>query len=435
MECWFLGGANSSRGVRGWTQRVKDIRMNESAGPDSTQVGRGSEVPCRIHDDRPSIPESTSNPTHSMAQPLPITSTTRYLSRMRLLPLLATTLLAAALPFLSPQEALPQEVSAKLLGGFYAPSAAGGRIAYLETLTSSCTGTLVGKNLVLTAAHCVYEEGDPNNYKVFVGGARRAVKSVWYDSSFDLNAPVSEARPYDLGMIVLKENVSKLPVPILVGRRPRAYDQFVVAGYGLSERDFRRMKTYKDMFKIGDIELREADGKVLYSTHRPTGTSLCGGDSGGPALRFFGNYLAQVGVASTGTNDSRNGRCYLNDRGISTHVDLQSANSLQFLSEFEGVEYATWGDMALAKVVDDMKPQLAKATRAPSLTRLRKIVRQSLTELRRAGPKGSKNRQTLVDQAIDALTDAKNAASLTTAKSFTRKAQGYVARLSRMGIT
>jgi hypothetical protein len=82
-----------------------------------------------------------------------------------------------------------------------------------------------------------------------------------------------------------------------------------------------------------------------------------------------------------------------------------------------------------------MKPQLAKAARAASLARLRKIVRQSLSELRRAGPKVSENRQTLVAQAIDALTDAKSATSLTTAKSFTRKAQGYVARLSRMGIT
>jgi hypothetical protein len=195
------------------------------------------------------------------------------------------------------------------------------------------------------------------------------------------------------------------------------------------------MKTYKEQFKIGEIKLKYTDGEMLYSTHRPTRTSLCGGDSGGPAVRFYGNHIAQVGVASTSTNDSSGTRCYLADGGISTHVDLQSSTSLDFLSEFDGVEYATWGDMALAKVVDEMKPRLAKAARAPSLMRIRTIARQSLAELRRAGPNGSENRQSLVSQAIDALTQAKNATSLTTAKLFTRKAQGYVARLSRMGIT
>lgn len=299
-----------------------------------------------------------------------------------------------------------------------------------------CTGTLVGKDLILTAAHCIYNEGNRDNYTAFVDDAPRAVKSMWYHGRFDGEAAIEDARPYDLAMIVLKQKITKqAPVPILVGRRPRGSDQLVVAGYGRNERDNRKMKSYKERFKIGEVLLRGAGGGMLYSIHRPTLTSLCAGDSGGPALNFHGNYLAQVGVASTGTNDARDGRCYLRGGGESAHVDLQSSTSLDFLSEFDGVEYATWGDMVLAKVVDDMKPQLAKAARAPSLTRLRKIVRPSLTELRRAGPKGSKNRQTLVAQAIDALTDAKNATSLTTAKSFTRKAEGYVARLSRMGIT
>jgi secreted trypsin-like serine protease len=80
---------------------------------------------------------------------------------MRLLPSLATILLTTALQFTCLHEALSQEVSAKLLGGFYAPKAAGGRIAFLFIGDSMCTGTLVGKNLVLTAAHCVYNEGDP----------------------------------------------------------------------------------------------------------------------------------------------------------------------------------------------------------------------------------------------------------------------------------
>jgi hypothetical protein len=354
---------------------------------------------------------------------------------MRFIHLIAI-FLATIVPLTIPREACSQDVHAKLLGGIYAPTAAGARVAFIVVGDSLCTGTLVGKNLVLTAAHCVYDEGDPSNYLVFVDGSRKAVASAWYDSGFDPNLSIPEARPYDLAMIVLAQDATKkAPIPVLVGRRPKARERLFIAGYGLSERDIRRMKTYKKQFKIGEIQLKATDGEVLYSTHRPTRSSLCGGDSGGPAVKMHGNHIAVVGVASTGTNTSRDGRCYLDDGGISAHVDLQSPNSLQFLAAFDGVEYATWGDMTLANVVDEIKPKLAKARRARSLSRLKKIVVPSLQELRRAGPRGSQDRQELVMQAIAALTGAKSSSSLTTAKRYTQEAHAIVNRISKMGIT
>jgi hypothetical protein len=350
--------------------------------------------------------------------------------------LLTTTFLLAIMQLSPPRQALSQEVHAKLLGGFHAPTAAGARVAFFFVGNSMCTGTLVGKNLVLTAAHCVHDEGDPNNYLVFVDGTRKAVASAWYDPGFDPDLPIVEVRPYDLGMIVLAENATKkAPIPVLVGRRPRAPERFFIAGYGLSERDIRRMKTYKEQFKIGEIQLKGTDGEMLYSTHRPTRSSLCGGDSGGPALKFHGDYIALAGVASTGTNSSRDGRCYLTGGGVSAHVDLQSPNSLSFLAAFEGVEYATWGDMALAKVADDMSPQLARAGRARSLSQLKKIVTPHLQALKRAAPKATAERQTLIAQAIEALTTATNSNSLGNAKKATKAAQRFLGQIRRMGIT
>ncbi len=323
-----------------------------------------------------------------------------------------------------------------MLGGFYAPTAAGARVAFIMSSKARCTGTLVGKHLVLTAAHCVYEDGDPANYTVVVDGASQSVASVWHETGFDLSRPIVEVRPYDLGMIVLAQDVKKkAPIPILVGRKPRPRQRLFIAGFGLSERSSNTMRTYKEAFKIGEIQLDGTDNEVLYSSHRATQTSVCGGDSGGPALQYYGNHIAIVGVASTGTNTSRKGRCVLSQGGHSAHVDIQSSNSLQFLAAFEGVEYATWGNMVIAKVVDEMKPHLAKAIRSRSHSKLTKIVTQNLQRLRRVRTKGTEDRRILLEQAITALEDAKHATSLSKGLQATKEARRIVARIAALGVT
>ena len=251
-----------------------------------------------------------------------------------------------------------------------------------------------------------------------------------------MDRPIPEVRPYDLGMIVLARPVTtKAPIPILVGHRPRARQRLFIAGYGLNERDAKKARSYKSFFKIGEVRLDEADGEVLYSSHKATRSSLCAGDSGGPAIESYGDYLALVGVASTSTNAERKGRCVLRYGGLSAHVDLQSSNSLQFLAEFDGVEYATWGNMVLAKIVGELKREITKATKARSLSQLKKIATKSRQALQRASSQATEDRQNLIARAIPALNEAHAATSLAAARKAARQALSLIAQIARMGIT
>lgn len=324
-----------------------------------------------------------------------------------------------------------QEVSSKLLGGEYAPSAAGRRTAYIEAKEGSCSGTLVGANLVLTAGHCVVDSDNPSDYAVFVGDEVHSVDSVWQHESYDPSASDEVAAPYDLGMLVLSKSVTTYaPIPVLTGHRLHKGEQYYLAGYGTNEDTWDTSRSFTQNFKIGATKVEYRTSSLLWGTHTPFGSSICAGDSGGPAYLLNGDLVALVGVASIGLNTESANECILVEDGEFAHVDLQSSSSRDFLAAFSGVEYIAYASLTIASTAKTATTKLTAASSYRSLSSIQKVAKSQRTALTLAAKYASGGQKTNLKRAIAKLTAATKARSLRSAQAAMRAAAAFTALVS-----
>jgi hypothetical protein len=180
--------------------------------------------------------------------------------------------------------------------------------------TTGCTGTLVAPNLVVTARHCV-STSTPGDFSCTINGF------------IDLSRPRSPAAAGDMGFLFAAEDIAihagtvpDFENPTTVGRRVFApetdttcrndvafvvleeelslpyesirWDEGVslnepttVIGYGLNDNRSveRTERSNVRILAIGLSEFYEVEGNALPRTF-VLGTSVCPGDSGGPAI-------------------------------------------------------------------------------------------------------------------------------------------------------
>lgn len=167
-------------------------------------------------------------------------------------------------------------------------------VMIVSTRGSICTGTVIARDLVLTAAHCVAPK---SNYAVSVkGGAPRVIQVVRIvlHPKFDPRQFETRVPSPDMAIIKLAEplpanyRVAKLATdPAL----PKRGTVFTLAGFGFAkDGDERSLGTLRS------IELPSVGttgGIMVRVSNGDGGTKgACTGDSGGPA--YLGNELAGV---------------------------------------------------------------------------------------------------------------------------------------------
>lgn len=177
---------------------------------------------------------------------------------------------------------------------------------YEAKLGYICSGTLVAKNLVLTAAHCV----DPKTKDLVVFFAqemkkaskdqlRRVTGAIVHP---DYTEEMKEADMADLALIRFEGEAAPgyVPAPILFdGGHLYNGTKTIVAGYGLSwtialKRGAGTLRTTE--LKIDKAQYSRTEAMLGQSVRK----GICSGDSGGPAYLEINGRLHVWGVASRG---------------------------------------------------------------------------------------------------------------------------------------
>ncbi len=175
-----------------------------------------------------------------------------------------------------------------------------------------CTATLVAPNVVISAAHCVvpeygWDEPEPAAYYSFGIGEDMAdspqlFEIVKYYSYPDWDEDAHESSVNDVSIFILKDDLTKMPgikpielnffdISFLLGEKVQNVGYGATVSGGMDD-NTKRFWTAEEVVKVKDGYFT-VDGKGE--------SSVCSGDSGGPALyRMPDGILRVVGTVSGG---------------------------------------------------------------------------------------------------------------------------------------
>ncbi len=206
----------------------------------------------------------------------------------------------------------PTENSEQIIGGTVVPESeeiSNYIVAVHDAFSGQlCTGTLLTRNIAITAAHCIglFKE----DMYVFYGNTLSALSGKFEVDKIEVS-PYWEGNrenAKDTGDVALVHFIGQLPAnyrPALIMNKPVVNEaRLTVAGYGMMDSQsedgvgiLRKTELTVSNSKFSDTEFLMDQSK---------GSGACHGDSGGPAFVYSNHRFYLIGITSRGENDPDN---------------------------------------------------------------------------------------------------------------------------------
>jgi secreted trypsin-like serine protease len=190
-------------------------------------------------------------------------------------------------------------------------------VMILGSAGTACTATAIGRNLLLTAAHCVQPGADyklvgsePNQPPVL-----KSVARIERHPQFDIKRLLNHLATADVALIKLAEPLPARIHPARLAKETQTVaigETLIIAGYGVTVRGdgqtggTARTATLVVTGQPGWLQIRLFDP---VSKGRGAGLGACAGDSGAPAFYGSGDALSIIGVVSWSTGPNLTTGC------------------------------------------------------------------------------------------------------------------------------